>query len=163
MNEASGMLHAIVAFFVYIIAILIALRGLRGCAPAFLVVALSGAICAMSLGVIVFLHHRINLWSFLVTYWFMVTSFLMAFGAIYKSLSLRILSDLLSKPGRSDDIQRVFSHYLVEDSYQNRLALMCHNALVVFDDERYALTPKGRRLTECVRTLQIWFGISRSG
>lgn len=159
----QGHLQALLAFAMYLTFVLVGLRIARKVEPAILVVLLAVANCAVSLPLLALSGLQFNLWVFMVVYWFLVTSFLMVFGALYKSLSLRILRDMLSKPGRADSYEEIFSRYLVEESYKNRLDVICRQRFVNLVDNRYLLTPRGMRLARRVFTVQQWFGISRSG
>lgn len=159
----EGLLHGALAFAAYVVAVLVLLRLARRTEPALVTVAAAFGICLLALPVFVLAGQRLNLWVYLVSYWFLATSFLMAFGAVYKSLSLRILMDLLDKPGRSDDYQDIFSRYLVQDSYQNRLGVIVDKGLVTLHGGRYELSERGHRLARNVRAVQLWFGITRSG
>jgi hypothetical protein len=159
----GGFIEGMLAFAAYVAVVLAATRLARAMEPALIAVAAAFAVCAAALTACVLLGRSFNFWIFLVSYWFLATSFLMAFGAVYKSLSLRILADLLDKPQRSGDYHEIFSRYLVQDSYQNRLAVIRDKELVALRDDRYELTPRGRVLAQRVRSVQLRFGIARSG
>ncbi|MBI2770760.1 MAG: hypothetical protein HYX47_14130 [Burkholderiales bacterium] len=160
---ASGFTQGIVAFGAYVLLVLAALRLAPRVEPALVAVAAAFVACIAALPALSVLAPGFNFWVYLVSYWFLATCFLMAFGAVYKSLSLRILADLLARPGRSDDYQDIFSRYLVEDSYQNRLSVIRDKGLVTVTGGSYELAEPGRRLARRVQKVQLWFGITRSG
>ena len=159
----QGFIFAAGAFGTYVLVVMAGLRVARRIEPALLVVASAIAVWLFSLAVLAIAGSEFNFWVFMAGYWFLATSMLMAFGAIYKSLSLRILMDLHAQPDRVDDYNRIFSRYLVQDSYENRLGVIRDKGFVELRAGRYELTSRGRRLANSVRTVQLWFGISGSG
>jgi len=102
-------------------------------------------------------------WPLFASYSLLSLTFLLAFGAVYKSISLRILGDLLQRPGRSDDYQGILARYIEEESYRARLSLLLSEGLATREDARLRLTPRGWRLANAVSTLQRFFAIRSSG
>ena len=151
------------AFLAYFALVLVLLRVNHRRDPAWLVMVALPAAFVAGLVLFVVLERRFNFWSYATGYSFFSLCFLMAFGAVYKSLSLRILLDLLDKPGRSDSYDNIYKRYLVEDSFQNRLTVIKDKGLVSVSGERYILTARGEALSRRVFALQRLFGISRSG
>ena len=90
-------------------------------------------------------------------------AFLMAFGALYKSISLRILLDLLDRPGHAGLYSAILARYVAAESFENRLTVMQENGFAVPTPAGYALTDKGRRLAGLVGVLHRLFAIERSG
>ena len=159
----SGFELGIIAFLTYFATVLVLLRVNHRRDPAWLViVALPGPFAA-GLALFVVLDRHFNFWTYSASYSFFSLCFLMAFGAVYKSLSLRILLDLMDKPDRCDSYDNIYKRYLVEDSFQNRLTLIRDKDLVRMSGERYVLTERGKALSSRVHALQRLFGISRSG
>jgi len=104
-----------------------------------------------------------NFWTVSIVFWFTTLLFLMAFGAVYKSVSLRILLDLLGRPGHAGLYSAILARYVVAESFENRLIVMQENGFAVPTSAGYALTDKGRRLAGAVGALHHLFAIDRSG
>jgi hypothetical protein len=98
-----------------------------------------------------------------IVFWFTALLFLMAFGALYKSISLRILLDLLDRPGQAGLYSAILGRYVAAESFESRLAVMQENGFAVLTPAGYALTDKGRRLARLVGALHRLFAIERSG
>jgi hypothetical protein len=160
---STGLLQSIIGFAMYIGVILLSLRLFPRIEAALLVVILAMVIFFVGLTMFIFIGQTVNFWIFATGYWFLTTCFLMIFGAIYKSISLRILLELLEKPGRMDSYQDVFTRFVVNDSFQNRLNLIESKNLASIGHGGYVLTPKGTRIAKCARAIQRTFGITRSG
>jgi hypothetical protein len=163
MPPLAGVFQGAVAFAVYVIAALVMLRVARRVEPALVVVALAPLAWVAAIPLLLMLGKRFNFWVFTASYCFLTLGFQMAFGAVYKSLSLRILTNMLQQPGRADSYEAIFSRYLVEDSYQNRLAVTQEKGLVKLQDGHYELTESGRKLASRTQAVQRVFGILRSG
>jgi len=159
----NGLVHGAVCFAFYVIAVLVVLRVNRSTEPALLVVLLAVALAIAGPLVFAWLGPGFNVWVLLASYSLLTLCFLVGFGAVYKSLSLRILLRLLDKPGRTDSYQTIFDAYLVEDSYQNRLSVIVAKGLVDLQDGQLTLTGRGRRLALRVSAIQRAFGITHSG
>lgn len=150
-------------FACYVIAVLAGMRLLRRVEPAVLVVALA-VFCSPSGALFGWFGHRpFNVWAMLACYSFLTLSFLMVFGAVYKSLSLRILLSLMSRPSRTDSCRRLFEAYLVDDSFRNRLDVAMSSGLVAEEAGYLRLTDRGEKLARRVKAIQASFGIFRSG
>jgi hypothetical protein len=104
-----------------------------------------------------------NFWIVSVAFWFPSLVFLMCFGAVYKSVSLRILLDLRARPGEMDRYSAVLARYVMTESFESRLHVMDENGLAIQTSSGYALTDKGRRLAKLASALQRLFAIERSG
>lgn len=104
-----------------------------------------------------------NIWRALAVFCFLATCYLMIFGAVYKSVSLRMLLDLLQAPARRMPARVLYARYIETESFEARLAVMLHQGLAHADAGAYALTRKGRRLAVIARRLQLAFGIDKSG
>jgi hypothetical protein len=102
-------------------------------------------------------------WPLFASYSLLSLTFLLAFGAVYKSISLRILSDLLQRPERSDDYQAILARFIEDESYGARLSLLVSEGLAEREDSRFRLTPKGWRLAKVVSSVQRFFAIRSSG
>ena len=87
---------------------------------------------------------------------------LFAFSAVYKSVSLRILSQLAQIETHSLSFEVVTAKY-VHPEFEARVALL--QALMCADltTEGYLLSTHGARMATRIRTVQRLFGIDRSG
>ena len=106
---------------------------------------------------------NVNFWVVSIVFWFPTLAFLMGFGAVYKSISLRILLDLLLRPGHAEAYSAILARYVAAESFESRLDVMLKNDFAVLTSAGYSLTDKGRRLAGMVSTLQRLFAIQRSG
>ncbi len=159
----NGLAHGVVCFVFYVLAVLVVLRVDRTREPALLVVVLAAVVGVAGPVVFAWLGPAFNAWVLLASYSFLTLGFLVGFGAVYKSLSLRILLRLLDTPGRTGSYQAIFDAYLIEDSYQNRLSVIVDKGLVDLQDGQLSLTARGRVLAQRVRAIQRAFGITHSG
>lgn len=130
-----------------------------------MLVVISGSVVVwlLALVLLVAAGHTVNFWVYGTGYWFCSLCFLVAFGAIYKSLSLRILLDISERPGRTDSYERIFAQYVGRESFENRLQVIERNGLAVCSGCRFSLTACGKRLIGAIRAVQRTFGISKRG
>lgn len=160
---ADGFIQGGLAFLTYLLVSLVGLRMARRVEPALLVLVTGAAIFVLYAAALTISGRPFNAWSFMTSYWFFVVLFVLCFGAVYKSLSLRILRDLSERPGRSEDYGAVFDRYLIQESFHGRLALIVEKGFATQENGRFELTDKGMVLAQRVRRLQTWFGITHSG
>jgi hypothetical protein len=158
-----GIVQGLIGFVIYFGAISLALRIARRIEPALLVVAATFVIFFVALALLIAIGQRINFWVFGASYWFFALSFLVAFGSIYKSVSLRILSDLSREPGRSCLYDDVLARYIAQESYKNRLMVIEDKRLATRSGTLYTLTNRGRKVAATARAIQEVFGITHSG
>lgn len=165
MNNASLIL-GIALFACCFLAILVVLRVSRR-EPAILVVATPLAVYALGLlglGVTAWRDEAPNFWVVSIVYWFLVLSFLMVFGAVYKSLSLRMLLSLLEAEGRTMDDEELAERYIKQQSFKDRLAVMVDKQLATIDqDGSVRLTARGGSVARLARRVQDIYRIEKSG
>ncbi|MEM9204757.1 MAG: hypothetical protein AAGA88_00355 [Pseudomonadota bacterium] len=159
----AGIAQGLFAAVAYFLVLLIALRVLRRTDPMFTVLAVALVAYACMFGLLIAAGQIVNFWIFSTSYWFFVLTFLMAFGAIYKSLSLQILLQLSHKPGRQESAEVLRMQYVFGRSYSDRLSLLVERGLVAKTLSGLSLTAEGRALANRVRAAQRAFGIERSG
>jgi len=109
------------------------------------------------------LEIRASFWALSVSYWFVAVSFLMVFGAVYKSISLRMVLDLHERPGRSAPEAAIKAGYVEADGFESRLGVIVESGFAKKAAEGYLLLPKGRRVARLAAALQQAFAIERSG
>lgn len=151
------------AFVFYLLAVLILLRVCPERTALRVVVLAAVFFAPLSAAALTLSGLEANFWSFTVSYSFFTLCFLMAFGAIYKSISLRMMMDLLKRPGHANDMDVIVKNYLTEDSFQDRLAVVQQNFLVDRTEGWYVLTVKGRAFAGRIRCVQRLFNITKSG
>jgi hypothetical protein len=152
-----------IGFGAYLLLVFIGLRALRGVAASAVVTGASVIVYFGTVAAATVFGSVVRFWPLSATYWFLALCFLMVFGAIYKSISLRILLDLLRRPHGTDRYDAVLGRYIEGDSYPNRLQVMVDSGLAVRDSRELRLTDKGRRLAAAVARLQALYKIERSG
>jgi hypothetical protein len=150
-------------FVVYLAAVAIVLRLPWAFSPARAVIGVALLAYAAVLAAAAVFGRNANFWTVSIVFWFATLLFLMAFGALYKSVSLRILLDLLDRPGHTGLYSAILGRYVAAESFESRLAVMQENGFAVRTPAGYALTDKGRRLAGLVGALHRLFAIKRSG
>jgi hypothetical protein len=158
-----GIAQGVLGALSYAFSVALVLRLSPRTDPVFIVLGSGIAVYGAMLLSLVVLGANVNFWSYSVTYWFFCACFIVFFGAVYKSISLRILLDLLNRPDRSDSYQHVLEAYVIQESYQTRLAVVDAKHLATRVNNRLVLTPRGRRVTLLIDRLQRAFAIERSG
>jgi hypothetical protein len=150
-------------FVFYVAALAMALRRRGMAAPALVAIGVALFAYVAMIVVAVGVNRAVSFWAISAIFWFPTMVFLMAFGALYKSVSLRILVDLLDAPGNAELCSTILQRYIAAESFQARLALMLENKWTIRSSAGYALTKTGRRLARLVAVLQRMFAIQRSG
>jgi hypothetical protein len=151
------------AFAFYIAAVAVILRLARTISPALVAVAAALFAYLAALVAAIVISQTVNFWTISIVFWFPTMTFLMAFGALYKSVSLRILVDLLARPGQMELCSIILQRYIAAESFENRLALMLENKWTIPTSAGYALTERGQRIARLLTVLQQMFAIQRSG
>jgi hypothetical protein len=158
----AGIAYGLLAFFLYAGAVPLLLRLRPGGEPATIVLASAFVLWLATLAGLLAMAQRVNFWAYSTSYWFLVLCFLMAFGAIYKSISLRVVARLLTAPGHSESHDAI-ARDVLDRSYEERLALIADKGYADRREDGFELTQSGRRIAAMARTLQSLFGIARSG
>jgi hypothetical protein len=150
-------------FVVYVAAVAVMLRLRRTASPALVAVGAALFAYVAMLTAAIGINRAVNFWAMSAIFWFPTMVFLMLFGALYKSVSLRILADLLARPGHAELCSVILQRYIAAESFETRLALILENRWAVPTSGCYALTDSGQRLARLVSALQRMFAIQRSG
>jgi hypothetical protein len=153
----------IAGFALYLAAIAVALRQVRALSPACITVAAAVLAYVGILFLVAVAPVRAKFWILSVIFWFPTLVFLMGFGAVYKSVSLRMLLDLRQRPLRTEMHSTVLARYVVAESFERRLEIMRENRLAVLGPAGYVLTGRGVVLAAAIIALQRLFAIERSG
>lgn len=158
----AGVVAGVAGFISYLLVSMVLLRR-SSASPAAVVTLTALAMYPATLAATLLLGWTVAFWPFSAIYWCLSLIFLMIFGAVYKSISLRILLDLLERPGRSDDYAAVLQRYVSEESFERRLRVMLDAGFAARDANGFRLTEKGRRIATIVRGVQAAFAIEASG
>jgi hypothetical protein len=150
-----------VAFYIAIVTIVLRLPWTISPARAVIGAALLAYV--MVLAATAALGRNANFWTVSIVFWFPTLLFLMGFGAVYKSISFRILLDLLVRPGHAELYSAMLARYVETESFQNRLVVMQKNGYTMLTTSGYALTSNGRRIARMIGVMQRLFAIQRSG
>lgn len=159
----AGVTQGLLAAAIYILTLLIMLRLQRRVDPMFTVLIVAFAAYACLFSLLIAAGQIVNFWTFSTSYWFFVLTFLMAFGAIYKSLSLQIILQLSRRPRYRESVELLKLQYVFGRSYSDRLTLIVEHGLATETARGLLLTKEGKALANRMRAVQRIFGIARSG
>jgi hypothetical protein len=152
-----------IGFLAYLAVVLLLMRLARNVAPAVLVVGTAALMSAVTVMGAMLVSKVVLVWPLMACYWLLALGFLLAFGAVYKSVSLRIIGDLVGRPSRSDRYEAILERYIEEESYRSRLAVLLGEGLAVREGSGFRLTDQGRRIARVVDGVQRLFNIRHSG
>jgi hypothetical protein len=147
---------------VWLAAVLVLLRVSKR-SPALIVIASAGVVYVALLAISPAFFHRLAFWPFSAAYGFLTLCGLMLFGALYKSVSLRMLGDLSKTAGHALPEQELLARYIEEDSFGRRVAILLEQGHAERIAEGLALSSKGRRIAAAIDRLQQAFAIRASG
>ena len=157
-----ALLTGALGFVGYFAFVLVALRALRRSSPAVIATASSIVVYIVMLAAVAAGGRPVLFWPVSATYWFLALSFLMVFGAIYKSVSLRILLYLLNQPSRADHYAMILARYVETESYQDRLHILIEGGLATRGATGFQLSPMGRRIAFTILAVQTLYRIEHS-
>jgi hypothetical protein len=159
----DALITGVTGFAAYLAVVFVLLRTLDRVAPSQTVTLASAVVYVGTMAVASLVTIRVWFWPVSATYWFLTLCFLMIFGAVYKSVSFRVLLDLSRQPNRSDRYDALLSRSIEEDSYRDRVRVLVESGLASRDTAGLRLTPKGRRLAAVLAGLHRAYRIERSG
>ena len=110
-----------------------------------------------------FSDKAINIYSYSSFYWFLVMGFLFYYFSLNKSVSVRILTDLLDCDQKELEYNHLLNNYLTQDSFLNRLNVLLNRNLIVCRKNAYKLTKKGKRVASIYIKIQKLFLVKDSG
>lgn len=113
--------------------------------------------------ILVALGFQLNFWSYAAAFGPALVFFLFVFSAIYRSLSVRVMSDLLRKEGNRAAYGAVLGEYIVGESFPNRIKVLHDLGLSEPQGEGLRATRWGILFGRAVTGLQRLFGIRGSG
>ena len=159
----DGLAMGAAGFFAYFAVVLILLRVLDQRASVAIVTLTSVVVFGATLAFGLLSRPVVLFWPTSAAYWLPTLTFLLAFGAIFKSISLRILFDLLEMPEQSDRKDAILARYVRQESYEARLRILEADGLAIRHPDGFRLTRKGRAMGRTVGAVQKVFKIERSG
>ena len=145
------------------LAVIVVLLRLSKRSPALIVVLSAALVYLAVLFAALALAQRVAFWPFSAAYGFLTLCVLMLFGALYKSVSLRMLGDLSLAVGHALPEQELLARYIEEDSFGRRVAILLKEGHALRTAEGLKLSPKGRRIAAGIYRLQQAFAIRASG
>ena len=150
------------AVLVWLAVVLVLLR-ISKRSPALIVVASAGVVYVALLALSPAIFNRLAFWPFSAAYGFLTLCVLMLFGALYKSVSLRMLGDLSKTADHALPEQELLARYIEEDSFGRRVGILLDQGHAERTTAGLALSSKGRRLAAAIDRLQQAFAIRASG
>ena len=145
------------------LAVIVVLLRLSKRSPALIVVVSAALVYLAVLFAALALAQRVAFWPLSAAYGFLTLCVLMLFGALYKSVSLRMLGDLSLAVGHALPEQELLARYIEEDSFGRRVAILLKEGHALRTAEGLKLSPKGRRIAAGIYRLQQAFAIRASG
>jgi hypothetical protein len=146
----------------WLAAVLVLLRVMRR-SPALIVIGAAALVYVLLLVAATVMPVRVVFWPFSAAYAFVTLCLLMVFGALYKSVSLRMLGDLSKVAGHAMPEQELLARYIEEDSFGRRVAILLEQGHAERTAEGLRLSDKGRRIAAAIHLLQRAFAIRASG
>ncbi len=88
----------------------------------------------------------------------------MVFGAVYKSISLRMMLHLLNRPKKSDYYDAILQNYIKDQSYTNRISILLEKEMIAESEkDTFSITKKGAFYARNLWLIQQVFSIKESG
>jgi hypothetical protein len=160
---AAAIHTGVLWFAIYVCAALVVLRAPSRRSPAVVVAGLAPVGYVAALGWTLVTGGTLLFWAFSATYAFLTLAFLVAFSAVYKSVTLRILGDLLAQPDGADIVDAILSRYVMAESFRSRVAVLTGQGFADRTAGGLRLSARGRRLARAVRAVQSAWKIEQSG
>ncbi len=101
-------------------------------------------------------------WHGTALYMFGVACFVFGFGAVYKSISLQILSRLAAAPNQTLDMGAIVERQ-VRPCFTQRMALLVGSGLAESREPTFVVAPQGTTLANRITFVQRIFGVGESG
>ena len=114
--------------------------------------------------IVLFIEQKVDFWGYSSIFFAGVMAILFIFGGLYKSISARILCDLLDSKNRELLISDIFERYLLEESFRSRLEILVESKVLKQDKNGvFKLSRKGKKLYYVVSFFQYLYGVKDSG
>jgi hypothetical protein len=155
---------SLLLFVIYLITIMLVLRLIKKISPAVLVCSSALLVYFSGLVLIDVFDYSVNFFTFSSLYWFLTLCLLMIFGAVYKSISLRMMLHLLNQPKKSDYYDAILKNYIKDQSYTNRIGILIEKKMIAPSEKNaFSLTKKGLFFARNLSLIQQFFSIKESG
>jgi predicted transcriptional regulator len=107
---------------------------------------------------------RLDMLHYTATYFFGLMCFLFFWGGLFKSISVRVICDLLEEETRMLYVRDIYEKYLLTESFKGRLEILIQSNYLSLDDNgKYKLTGTGQKFVRRVGFIQKIYKISASG
>lgn len=119
-----------------------------------------GTVVSHGVGIVlgILIVPQFQYWDAASIFAFCVMSYVFAFGAVYKSVSLDILLGLAGRPEQTAPVSDVVEHQ-VPRLFQGRAQILVDGGLVEQTDSRFAATAAGRQMASRIGWMRRVFGI----
>jgi hypothetical protein len=154
--------YGVGSFAVYAVVALIILRLPGNVPPVARLSGLALLIHAVATAAGVFAFEALPYWYGASLYGFCFIFYLFGFSAVYKSVSLRILTELARQPDWGISLREVADAH-VRPSFAGRAALLVAAGYAEEVGGRFRLTEYGRKMAGRLAVVQRVFGVARSG
>jgi hypothetical protein len=162
MSFAVGLVAVVI--FVLLAPVLQRVARARAWPLAPVILLLIAAVASHGLGVVlgIVVVPQFQYWDAASIFAFCVMSYVFAFGAVYKSVSLEILLDLSARPERKGPLSEIVEQQ-VPPLFRGRIEILLDGGLVEQVDTGFAPTGTGRKMAARVGSLRRIFGIGDTG
>ena len=116
-----------------------------------------------SIVLITVLKVKIDFMVFYSTYLFLFLLFTQIFSIFYKSISLRIIQDLMMRKSGSANFQWIHEELIVKESYRRRILELERMGIINIDGDNILLTNYGYKISQLLVAVQKKFSIIHSG
>ena len=130
--------------------------------PSVMILAIAAAISHLTTSLAAGLESSFEYWTATSVFSFGAIVYVQVFGAVLKSISLRILLDLTRRPGGKIDLDEI-SMQQIPHIFAERCDILIEMGMVSRAQDRYVPTIAGRRLARRIAWLRRLFGIGDSG
>ena len=153
----------IISFILFMI-ILICYTNLKKKVPIFRVILVFSFIpYILTLFLYYFMSYNLSFWSYTLLYCFLNILSYFVFYALVKSVSVRILIDLLSTSNFLLTYNAILDDYILKDSFSRRIDLLIENGMISMSSNNLILTKKGKNFIFIIIVIQKLFQIKFSG
>ena len=115
-------------------------------------------------GSFLLLSKPLDMLHYTATYFFGLMCFLFFWGGLFKSISVRIICDLLEEDTRTLCVEDIYEKYLLTESFKGRLGILIQSDYLMLDNNgNYKLTVAGQKFVRRVGFIQKIYKISASG
>jgi hypothetical protein len=156
----AALLMAIAALAGYLAIITVMLRSTG---HAFAVTVLCGAAVGVFCLVVAAEPFDFSIWHFSALYSCGIALVIFIYGAVLKSLSLRMALFTASRPAKCSPVD-VLSKSIITPAFDERISILERKKLICrIEPGTYVTTPKGRRVATQISNIRHWLAIEGNG